>query len=269
MTGLLGASPRMTMMVLRNIGVIIIFVLKILQYLNMNIDNLRNLMCIRADADSNQINRAFDQIAECLKERCVIKFEDKEYRILDFEFYYYNTNHRDITVHPRNAEALTWYINDFGGIDLNFKSDIEKVEVKKTKKNNTYVTYKYKLKGSPFFGGILIRRIQRIDDKCIFDGPLKVSELFRIFNATSQDQNLPTLEISQSRLEPIVFKKCLRYNILGSHKGLSDEEKISKKVDYNISQCFTEVNPDLKCKLKEELKGFKDRLYRYCWEELC
>lgn len=243
----------------------------------MTIENLRNWMCIPADADPNKINRAFDQIAEFLTEWCVIKFQNQEsleeYRIVDFEFYFYNKNHQDITVHPRNSEALTWYINDFGGIDLNFKSSIKRYEDIKVKKNITSVSYKYTLpdssSDSSYFGGILIRRIQRISDKCLFDGPLKVSELFRIFNATSQDQNLPTLEISQSRLEPIVFKKCIRYNILGSHKGLSDEEKISKKVDYNISQCFTEVNPDLKCKLKEELKGFKDRLYRYCWEELC
>lgn len=256
-------------MVLRNIGVIIIFVLKILQYLNMTIDNLKDWMCIPADADSKQINNAFDQIAECLKERCVIKFEGKEYRILDFEFYYYNKKHKDITVHPRKADALTWYINDFGGIDLNFKSDIEKVEVKKTKKNNTYVTYKYNLKGSPFFGGILIRRIQRIDDKCIFDGPLKVSELFRTFRATEQHHHLPVLEISESPLEPIGFKQCTRHNLLGSHKGGDVEEIISKKVEYNISQCFTEVDPALKSELKVELMDFKDRSYRHCWEEIC
>lgn len=239
--------------------------------LNMTIENLRNLMCIPADADSDKINNAFDQIADCLKEKCVIRFEDKEYRILDFEFYYYNKNHRDITVHPRNAEALTWYINDFGGIDLNFKSDIEKVEVKKTKKNNTYVTYKYKLEreGSPFFGGILIRRIQRIDDKYIFDGPLKVSELFRVFSAADQHHHLPVLEISESRLEPIGFKQCTRHNLLGSHKGGDEEEIISKKVEYNISQCFTQVDPLLKSELKVELMDFKDRSYRHCWEEIC
>ena len=233
-----------------------------------NIENLKNWMSIRADAGSNEIHDAFEQIAKCLKERCVIKFEDKEYRILDFEFYYYNKKHRDITVHPRNAEALTWYINDFGGIDLNFKSDIEKVEVRTEKKNNTYVSYKYTLTDRSFFGGILIRRIQRIDDKYIFDGPLKVSELFRVFSAADQNHHLPVLEISESPLEPIGFKQCTRHNLLGSHKGGDVEEIISKKVEYNISQCFTEVEPVLKSKLKEELKDFKGKLYRYCWDEL-
>lgn len=233
-----------------------------------NLKNLKNWMSIRADADSNEIHDAFEQIAKCLKERCVIKFEDKKYRILDFEFYYYNKKHRDITVHPRKADALTWYINDFGGIDLNFKSDIEKVEVRTEKKNNTYVSYKYTLTDRSFFGGILIRRIQRIDDKYIFDGPLKVSELFRVFSAADQHHHLPVLEISESPLEPIGFKQCTRHNLLGSHKGGDEEEIISKKVEYNISQCFTEVNPDLKSKLKEELKDFKGKLYRYCWDEL-
>ena len=235
----------------------------------MTIENLRNWMCIPADADLNQINRAFDQIAQCLKERCVIKYEGREYRILDFEFYYYNKNHRDITAHPRKADALTWYINDFGGIDLNFKSDIEKIEVKTTKKNNTYVTYKYNLTDSSFFGGILIRRIQRIDDKCIFDGPLKVSELFRTFRATEQHHDLPILETSEFPLDTIGFKQCTRHNLLGSHKGGDIEEIISKKVDYNISQCFTEVDPVLKSELKEELRDFKDRSYRHCWDEMC
>ncbi|MBR2297277.1 MAG: hypothetical protein IKA45_00145 [Bacteroidales bacterium] len=234
----------------------------------MTIENLKNWMCIPADADSDKINNAFDQIAQCLKEKCVIRFEGKGYRILDFEFYYYNTNHRDITVHPRNAEALTWYINDFGGIDLNFKSDIEKVEVRTEKKNNTYVSYKYTLTDRSFFGGILIRRIQRIDDKYIFDGPLKVSELFRVFSAADQHHHLPVLEISESPLESIGFKQCTRHNLLGSHKGVDEEEIISKKVEYNISQCFTEVDPVLKSKLKEELKDFKGKLYRYCWGEL-
>ena len=235
----------------------------------MTIENLRNWMCIPDDADSDQINNAFDHIAQCLKERCVIKYEGREYRILDFEFYYYNKNHRDITVHPRKADALTWYINDFGGIDLNFESDIKRVEVLTSKKNITSVSYKYNLTDSSFFGGILIRRIQRTDDKCIFDGPLKVSELFRTFSATDQQQNLPILEIREIPLEPIAFKQCSRHNLLGSHKGVDIEETISKKVEYNISQCFTEVDPVLKSKLKVELRNFKDRSYRHCWEEIC
>ena len=81
--------------------------------------------------------------------------------ILDFEFYFYNKNHRDISVHPRKSEALCWYFNDFGGIDLNFKSEIEK---------EAENSLKYKFTENSYFGGILIRQIQNTRDKMIYDG---------------------------------------------------------------------------------------------------
>ena len=87
-------------------------------------DELKKLMRIPANACN--IEDIFDKIANILKNECVIKYEGNEYRILDFEFYYYNKNHQDISVHPRNSEALCWYINDFGGIDLNFESKIKR-----------------------------------------------------------------------------------------------------------------------------------------------
>ena len=81
---------------------------------------------MRIPFDAINIEDRFEQIAEILKKCCVIEFENEEYRILDFEFYFYNKNHRDISVHPRKSDALCWYFNDFGGIDLNFESRIEK-----------------------------------------------------------------------------------------------------------------------------------------------
>lgn len=89
----------------------------------MTMEKLKFLMYISADADKGTIIETFKDIAEVLRNGCVIKYRDDEYRIIDFEFYYYNKNHKDISVHPRNSEALCWYINDFGGIDLNFNDD--------------------------------------------------------------------------------------------------------------------------------------------------
>lgn len=90
----------------------------------MTIEELKTLMCIPADASKPKIEDIFSRIAQVIMNECVIHYNDDEYRILDFEFYFYNMNHQDITVHPRESEALCWYINDFGGIDLNFKSEI-------------------------------------------------------------------------------------------------------------------------------------------------
>ena len=235
--------------------------------MNRNIDELRTLMSISANASEIEIMEAFDSIADYLKNYCVIKAKDGEYRILDFEFYFFNQNHQDITTHPRNSEALCWYINDFGGIDLNFKSEIKINKDSIKKKGIEIYSYKYILSEDSYFGGILIRQIQRLSDKVIFDGPLKVAELFRSFNASHQLQDIPILIIAPESLEKLEFASPQRHNILGSHKD------ITKKVDYNLQSCFEKVDGSKRADLIESFKNRHDeestnRCYRYCWAGL-
>lgn len=212
-------------------------------------------MRIPADASRDYIERTFAEIAEVLKNGCVIKYKNEEYRILDFEFYFYNKNHQDISVHPRNSEALCWYINDFGGIDLNFQSKINKMVVEK---GETW-SFKYALTDDSYFGGILIRQIQRLSDKVVYDGPWKVADLFRIIDATSQRQNNPILVMKQ--LDSIEFKEPQpRYNLLGSHK-----ENPKAKANYNLQECFTYVTDSKRQELGIELASFNESKYRYCW----
>jgi hypothetical protein len=235
--------------------------------MNRNIDELRTLMSISANASESEIMEAFDSIADYLKNYCVIKAKDGEYRILDFEFYFFNQNHQDITTHPRNSEALCWYINDFGGIDLNFKSEIKINKDPIKKKGIEIYSYKYILSKDSYFGGVLIRQIQRLSDKVIFDGPLKVAELFRTFNASHQLQNIPILIIAPESLEKLEFASPQRHNILGSHKD------ITKKVDYNLQSCFEKVDDSKRADLIESFQNIHDeestnRCYRYCWAGL-
>ena len=221
----------------------------------MTIERLRKIMCIPADESKDGIKERFEKIAHTLFNECVIKYLNDEYRILDFEFYYYNKNHQDISVHPRNSEPLCWYINDFGGIDLNFESKISKKVVVK----NDKWSYKYELTDESYFGGILIRQIMRLSDNVILDGPWKVADLFRILDATSQRQNNPVLVIKE--LQPIDFMKPeKRYNLLGSKKDPK------AKADYNIQECFTDVSDSLKITLETELASFADSPYRYCYK---
>ena len=221
----------------------------------MTIEELKSLMRIPVDASKVTIMQTFERIAEVLMNGCVIKFQNEEYRILDFEFYYYSKNHQDISVHPRNSEALYWYINDFGGIDLNFESKINKTQVVK----NGKWSYKYELTDESYFGGILLRQIQRRTDKVIFDGPWKVVDLFRILDATSQRQNNPILVLK--KLPAIDFKQPeKRYNLLGSKKDPK------AKADYNLQECFTDVPDSLKLTLYTELATFTDSPYRYCYK---
>ena len=221
--------------------------------LSMTVEELKSLMRIPANASKESIMQTFERIAEVLMNGCVIKFQNEEYRILDFEFYYYNKNHQDISVHPRNSEALCWYINDFGGIDLNFESKINKTIVTK---NNKWA-FKYELTNESYFGGILMRQIQRLSDNVIFDGPWKVADLFRILDATSQRQSNPVLVIKE--LPPIDFMKPeKRYNLLGSKKDPK------AKADYNLQECFIDVSDSQRQKLETELVAFTNSPYRYC-----
>ncbi len=222
----------------------------------MTIEELRSLMCIPCDASKDDITSAFKSIGNALMNDFVITYAGVDYRILDFEFYFYNKYHQDISVHPRESEALCWYINDFGGIDLNFKSEIKKVEVIKDNK----ISYKYALTDESFFGGILIRQIQRLSDKVVFDGPLKVAELFRTFDATSPNQSNPILK-QADQLEDLHFKITTRHNLLGSHKN-----DPKRKADYNLNECFTPVPDILKQRLGKELERFNDSLYHYCYQ---
>ena len=214
----------------------------------MTIEELKSLMRIPADADKGTILKTFKDIAEILMNGCVIKFQNEEYRILDFEFYFYNKNHQDISVHPRNSEALCWYFNDFGGIDLNFESKIEK---------ESKSSLKYIISDNSYFGGILIRQIQSLFDKTIYNSPWKVAELFRVIDATSNEQNNPVLAIQQ--IKHLGFMKAQkRINLLGSKKNAKT------KADNNLQLCFVNVSDSLKLILETELATFADCPYRYC-----
>lgn len=206
-------------------------------------------MCkLNARSEKDEIARVFKQIAEIIETKLVINDNDVKYRIIDFEFYFYNQYHQDISVHPRKSEALCWYINDFGGIDLNFKSEISISESN---------PFKYDLKDdSSYYGGILIRQIQRLSDKYVFNGPLKVATLFRFLDATSTTQNNPILEILE--LDKADFNLEKRHNLLGSHK---DNPKA--KAEYNVKECFANISEIDIEDLGEKLRTFNEAEYRY------
>lgn len=91
----------------------------------MGNNNLFKLMTLDATMKTSDIEERFEKIAKMLFESFAIQKGEKKYLFKDIEFYFYNKNHRDIITHPRVSKPLCWYINDFGGIDLNFESNIK------------------------------------------------------------------------------------------------------------------------------------------------
>ncbi|SDO42732.1 hypothetical protein SAMN04487900_11957 [Prevotella communis] len=182
-----------------------------------NTDQLRQLMTLDADINTPEIELRFEQIAKMLFESFAIQKGETVYLFKEIEFYFYNKNHRDIITHPRDSKPLCWYINDFGGIDLNFGS---KIRYEKRLNSNGKKVEKCVLDDSAYFGGILIRQLISEDGCKILSGPLACAELFRSHNATGVDKEFPVL-VDNNAIVKYIRKP--RVNLLRSKQSVEDK----------------------------------------------
>lgn len=215
-----------------------------------NTDQLRQLMTLDADINTPEIELRFEQIAKMLFESFAIQKGETMYLFKEIEFYFYNKNHRDIITHPRESKPLCWYINDFGGIDLNFGS---KIRYEKRLNSNGKKVEKCVLDNSAYFGGILIRQLISEDGCEILSGPLACAELFRCHNATGVDKEFPVL-VDNNAIVKYIRKP--RVNLLRSKQSVEDKvNNILYQYHDNI-QSFKET-------LYQDFINFKDKPYGY------
>ena len=215
-----------------------------------NTDQLRQLMTLDADINTPEIELRFEQIAKMLFESFAIQKGETMYLFKEIEFYFYNKNHRDIITHPRESKPLCWYINDFGGIDLNFGS---KIRYEKRLNSNGKKVEKCVLDDSAYFGGILIRQLISEDGCEILSGPLACAELFRCHNATGVDKEFPVL-VDNNAIVKYIRKP--RVNLLRSKQSVEDKvNKILYQYHDNI-QSFKET-------LYQDFINFKEKPYAY------
>lgn len=216
------------------------------------IEQLRQLMTLDANMNTSDIEERFEQIAKVLFECFAIQKGETMYLFKEIEFYFYNKNHRDIITHPRESKPLCWYINDFGGIDLNFGS---KIRYEKRLNSNGKKVEKCVLDDSAYFGGILIRQLIEKKSGKVLKGPLACAELFRSYDATGSNMkdDLPILvECDNGNAENIITKS--RVNILRSN------QIAEKKVD-NILYAYSKY-PE-KEKLYKDFCDFIENPYGY------
>ena len=216
-----------------------------------NIDQLRQLMTLDANINTTGIEERFEKIAKMLFESFAIQKGEKKYLFKEIEFYFYNKNHRDIITHPRESKSLCWYVNDFGGIDLNFASSIKRENRVNSKRKNIE---KYVLDDSAYFGGILIRQLISEDGSAILSGPIACAELFRCHDATGVDYEFPIL-VEQNN-DVMSFIRKPRINLLRSKQSVEDKvNNILYQYHDNI-QSFKET-------LYQDFINFKDKPYGY------
>ena len=208
-------------------------------------------MTLDANMSTNDIENRFEKIAKMLFESFAIQKGEKKYLFKKIEFYFYNKNHRDIITHPRVSKPLCWYINDFGGIDINFTSSIECVNRENSKGKNIM---KYVLDDSAYFGGILIRQLIEKESGEILKSPLACAELFRCYDATGVDYEFPVLVEHDNGTVEYICKP--RVNLLRSNQSVED------KVNNILYQYHDNVQSS-KETLYQDFINFKDKPYGY------
>lgn len=191
----------------------------------MGNNNLFKLMTLDANMNTSGIEERFEQIAKMLFESFAIQKGEKKYLFKEIEFYFYNKNHRDIITHPRESKPLCWYINDFGGIDLNFASCIKREFRLNSKVKNVK---KYVLDDNAYFGGILIRQLISEDGCELLNGPWAFAELFRCYDATGVGNELPILVEHDNGMAGYIRES--RINLLTS------KQTVEGKVNYILSE---------------------------------
>lgn len=216
-----------------------------------NIEQLRQLMTLDANINTTGIEERFEQIAKMLFESFAIQKGETMYLFKEIEFYFYNKNHRDIITHPRVSKPLCWYVNDFGGIDLNFESKIKFENRLNSKGKNVK---KYVLDESAYFGGVLIRQLKEVESGEILKGPLACAELFRCYDATGVDHDFPVLVEHDNGMMGYIREP--RVNLLRSKQSVED------KVN-NILYQYHDNAQSSKETLYQDFINFKDKPYGY------
>ena len=216
-----------------------------------NVCQLQQLMTLDTNMKTSDIEERFEQIAKMLFESFAIQKGEKKYLFKEIEFYFYNKNHRDIITHPRVSKPLCWYVNDFGGIDLNFSS---KIELDSWVNDKGKKVKKYVLDDNAYFGGILIRQLISEDGCEVLSGPLACAELFRCYNATGVDYEFPVLVEYNNGM--VGYIREPRINLLRS------KQSVEAKVNNILYQYHDNVQPS-KETLYQDFVNFKDKPYRY------
>lgn len=213
------------------------------------IDRLSKLMTLEASMNTSDIEIRFERIAQMLFESLAVQKGETIYLFKEIEFYYYNKQHRDIITHPRISRPLCWYVNDFGGIDLNFDSTIANSKKIDSKGK---ISKKFVLDDNTCFGGILVRQLISEDQSEVLDGPWACAELFRYYNATSYDRDLPLLVEHYNGM--VGYIREPRENLLTS------KQTIEGKVDYILGEYHEHPAKE---ELYKDFSTFIDKRYRY------
>ena len=141
------------------------------------------------------IQSTFTTIAEILLYKSHIVTAYGKYRMLEIEFYFFNSKHKDTVTIPRDEEPGMWWLHDWG-VDISFRSEKKK----------------------DYYGGILIRSLYNEDNGDYLFGPKKCCwELF--YSSAIKPTETPYIEEKTYVGKPGSNKRI----ISGDNKGVNED----------------------------------------------
>jgi len=212
----------------------------------MKIEELRNKMCIPADASKDDIAKTFEEIADILLLHSEIAIgESTRYTIEEIEFYYFRegcfNEPEYYCTYPRKCNACSFFWH-YSGVDICFES---------TKKS---------------FGGVLIRSLKKREEpeeNALIGGPMRCA--IELANACFNEGCIMQLIVNEHKIKEGAPKTTIRQGIKADYK-VRDEKKIVPINEY----CYyipQENNPHWirsrinVCELiKEPLNEFKKKV---------
>ena len=215
-------------------------------------DSLRDFLLNDA-IYSKDPNVLFNSLAKILLNKCIIKVGEKNYRMLEIEFYLYSSNHQDLITYPRVDAGGNWFFHQ-SGVDICFKSYC------KIKDNH------FCIDESNNFGGILIRSIIEVDkemnyiaDSGPIHGPMKCMDvLFKSFGALDNNRTVEQI--------PYIAGCCSlkEDTVMQTQRFIPIKDGAKKKIESILSSTYSNdgivVDIDLAANYIENNSSY---LYRY------
>jgi len=158
-------------------------------------ENLKRfLKALDASSSKDQIVSTFQTIADILLRKCYIIKGNRKFRMIEIEFYFYNTHHKDNITYKRTESAGRWFVHH--GVDITLNSN-EK---------------------DGFYGGILIRSIVDVENGDATFGPEKC--LWELFDEEALEPNTlyPFIELNEDGNIKGNIKTTQRYKVNGNYK---------------------------------------------------
>lgn len=151
----------------------------------------------------------FERIADILMNEYAIQNQDSIYRLIEVEFYWTSTKHKDPSTYNRkhiNPKNGNWFFH-YSGVDIALRND--------------------KING---YGGILIRSIYSLEERKTYNGPMVCA--MKLFSGTDVFTESIKTKVIEKRFDRCSLQKRPRVG-LGENAKIGGTDKLNYRFQIN------------------------------------